>query len=480
INANQLTTLDDEMPSNGNKLILVHAANNRLTHLPQSFKGSQHLESLFFQHNLITGFNGALQRCRKLKRLQFSHNNIRELFDDDFFETENLEDLQLGYNELTSLNGSLLPLKLLRTLNLTHNLLKDFSVQELRGLRRLRVVDLSHNRVERITGRMENLVESETRIVELRLDHNRLTSLDGALMGVQGLVRLSVAHNLIERISPGDLIGLDVLRVLDVSHNRLTALEETAKTFLPALDELFASHNRIRALHQDFHGLPSLCWADLSHNEIEILSPELVRHTRCSIHGAPLKIYLQDNPVLCDDRWPETMTAIEGQQARVYGSTQCVGMAIVNNANSPLSIGGPDIVDSIIAEDGTIIGGQNVNAHKMNPVETPKPLPAKIDTFDEKSTSLQTDAKNAIGGSILQGSGLNLNDNRVPGNQSGGSGLDNGVHKLHIDAQKITSDQTLTVLTLNDEKTPIVVAPPMLLQPAVENLAVDNTSSDEI
>lgn len=75
-------------------------------------------------------------------------------------------------------------------------------------------------------------MESETRIVELRLDHNRLTSLDGALMGVQGLVRLSVAHNLIERISPGDLIGLDVLRVLDVSHNRLTALEETAKVFM--------------------------------------------------------------------------------------------------------------------------------------------------------------------------------------------------------------------------------------------------------
>lgn len=181
-----------------------------------------------------------------------------------------------------------------------------------------------------------------------------------------------------------------------------------------------------------------------------------------------------DNPVLCDDRWPETMTAIEGQQARVYGSTQCVGMAIVNS-NAPLSINGPsDIVDSIIAEDGTIIGGQNINTHKLSFV-------------DDKASSDTSKSINTVPGSILAGSGLNLNDNRVQ-NQSGGSGLDNGVHKLHTDfseVQKITSDQTLTVLTLNsagqDDKTPIVVAPPLLLQPVPESMAVvDSTSSDEI
>jgi Leucine-rich repeat (LRR) protein len=78
----------------------------------------------------------------------------------------------------------------------------------------------------------QNLVEPETRIVELRLDHNRLQNLDGALMGVHGLQKLNLSNNLLEKIAPDDLIGLEDLRILDVSFNRLTTLEETSKVQL--------------------------------------------------------------------------------------------------------------------------------------------------------------------------------------------------------------------------------------------------------
>jgi Leucine-rich repeat (LRR) protein len=76
------------------------------------------------------------------------------------------------------------------------------------------------------------LVEPETRIVELRLDHNLLQTLDGALMGVHGLQKLNLSNNLLEKISPDDLIGLEDLRILDISFNRLTTLEETSKVQL--------------------------------------------------------------------------------------------------------------------------------------------------------------------------------------------------------------------------------------------------------
>jgi Leucine-rich repeat (LRR) protein len=75
-------------------------------------------------------------------------------------------------------------------------------------------------------------VEPETRIVELRLDHNLLRTLDGALMGVHGLQKLNLSSNLLEKIAPDDLIGLEDLRILDVSFNRLTTLEETSKVQL--------------------------------------------------------------------------------------------------------------------------------------------------------------------------------------------------------------------------------------------------------
>ena len=46
---------------------------------------------------------------------------------------------------------------------------------------------------------------------------------------------------------------------------------------------------------KDFHGLPVLCTADLSHNNIASMGVELVSNTRCSNHGvvAKLEILLQ-------------------------------------------------------------------------------------------------------------------------------------------------------------------------------------------
>lgn len=75
-------------------------------------------------------------------------------------------------------------------------------------------------------------MDVETRVLELRLDHNYLLSLGGALMGLHGLLRLNLSHNQLQQISPDDLIGLDELKLLDVSHNHITSLEETSKVCL--------------------------------------------------------------------------------------------------------------------------------------------------------------------------------------------------------------------------------------------------------
>lgn len=79
---------------------------------------------------------------------------------------------------------------------------------------------------------LQNLVDVETRVLEIRLDHNYILNLGGALMGLHGLMRLNLSHNQIQQISPDDLIGLEDLRLLDVSHNHITSLEETSKVCL--------------------------------------------------------------------------------------------------------------------------------------------------------------------------------------------------------------------------------------------------------
>ncbi|XP_072930518.1 uncharacterized protein ltl [Epargyreus clarus] len=326
INANHLKTIDNELPVKAKKIVLIHAAHNELQNLPKDLKQMPSLESLYFYDNNIKSLDGALQKSRRLMRISLSFNKIESLAEDEFLEAEILADLDIAYNHLKSLNGSLRSLKSLRYLNLTHNFLTEFSLQEIKGLKRLSVIDLSHNKISRITGNMENLVDVETRVLELRLDHNHLLNLGGALMGLHGLMTLNLSNNQIQQISPDDLIGLDDLKLLDVSYNHISSLEETSKTFLPALRELIAHHNNISVLDKDFHGLPSLCTADLSYNKIQSVNYELVSKSRCTINGVPsiLKISLQDNPILCDDRLYELMTVLENLNARVSGESTCV------------------------------------------------------------------------------------------------------------------------------------------------------------
>ncbi|XP_031779983.1 insulin-like growth factor-binding protein complex acid labile subunit isoform X2 [Nasonia vitripennis] len=347
INANELTSLDGELPSSGHNLKMLYAADNKLTHLPAEFRFLHRLESLFLQHNQIGSLDGTLQKARRLKFLELSYNDLQVLTEDDFLEAEMLEDLELGHNKLTSLGGdgnvnadgtttansALYPLKSLKCLNLTHNELSEFSFSSIRGLRELRMLDLSSNKIGRLLrGRSptENLVEEEgeetagASIQDMRLQHNELRNLEGSLfVGMKELQRLNLSHNALgPTIALRDLRGLDGLRVLDLSYNELTTLEDTSETWLPSLEELNASHNRLVTLSErDFRGFPGLCWVDVSDNRISTLKPELVANTRCTVHGVPdvLRIYLQDNPVLCDAGLVDLTVALEVNHAKVYG-----------------------------------------------------------------------------------------------------------------------------------------------------------------
>lgn len=79
LNGNQLTTLDEQLPQEGNKLALLHAGNNRLQKLPQELRNFIILDSLFFQHNELLNLGGTMQRARKLKRLHLNNNKIQEV-----------------------------------------------------------------------------------------------------------------------------------------------------------------------------------------------------------------------------------------------------------------------------------------------------------------------------------------------------------------------------------------------------------------
>lgn len=228
LNENSLTTLDNELPIKPINFKSLTAHHNKLQSLPQELKHFATLDTMYISDNEIRSFEGILKHLAGIQTLSAHNNKIEYLAHDEFAGTA-IQELDLANNYIKAINGSLSTLQEMRYCNFSRNLLSEFSLNDIRRLYSLQVIDLSFNRIERITGRMENIIESEIYVNELILDHNLLKSLDAALMGLNRLKTLSLAHNLLRTISSDDLIGLEELESLDISHNDLNTLEETAK-----------------------------------------------------------------------------------------------------------------------------------------------------------------------------------------------------------------------------------------------------------
>lgn len=311
LNGNHLTSIENELPIAPN-LHLVMLQSNHLTKLPDNLKLLPRLKNVYVGDNPLTSLDGLLRHASNMESLIAENCKINYLAEDEFLEATKLESLRLGNNEIRSLNNSLLPLKNLKAVNFATNMLTEFSLDEIRGLRNLRFLDLAHNKINKITGRMENNVESDCNIEELDLQDNLLTSLDGSLMGLNSLNMLNLANNQITSISPGDFNGMQ-------------NLEESSTTILPKLKKLYLAHNKFVHLHNDFLGFPTLCMADLSNNQIISISPELVSKTRCNNYGvsSKLEIGLQENPIFCKDDIADVVRVMEERDVRLVGDAHC-------------------------------------------------------------------------------------------------------------------------------------------------------------
>lgn len=230
INNNNLTTLDDELPD-APHLMMLMASNNYIEKLPKTFKNLVALDTCYFIDNKLRSLDGLFSHRSALVRLYLDNNEIEYLAQDEFLKSENIDEIQLASNAIPSLNKSLLYITNLRYVNVSGNMLSEFSMQEIYGLMKLRHLDLSYNRIEKLTGRMENVADipSYTLLYQLLLGNNLLKSLDGALAGLGNLRRLILANNLLENIYAEDFERMEELEILDISNNRLKTLEAFSK-----------------------------------------------------------------------------------------------------------------------------------------------------------------------------------------------------------------------------------------------------------
>lgn len=322
INANNISDLDGELPD-GSKLRLLMAHNNRLERLPANMIGMDDLETIHLHFNRLRSFDRVLRNAQYLNELLANNNELEYLSQDEFQTCRQMETLNLACNHIRSLNSSLHPMSKLKIGNFSFNYIDEFSMEELHGLRSLKVLDLSYNRIQRLLPGPKLMLELP--LIDLRLDHNQIITLDGALAGLGNLRILSLPENRIEHLLPGDFNGMNRLEILDLTDNQLVELKQLENSSLPNLKILKVAYNNISKLEHDFYGLPVLCQVNLTNNQITAISEDLVTKTRCKNHNVPgkLEIHLDDNPIMCDVRLNDLCQLMSLQETRIRGRSAC-------------------------------------------------------------------------------------------------------------------------------------------------------------
>uniref|UniRef100_A0AAF5PL35 PDZ domain-containing protein n=1 Tax=Wuchereria bancrofti TaxID=6293 RepID=A0AAF5PL35_WUCBA len=282
-------------------------------------RNARTLEEMYLDCNHIKDLDKPLFRCRKLKILSLSENEVIRLPSDiahlTYLEELNLKGngklpqtitqltsmTSLGLNDisLTQMPHDIGHLRNLRSLEVRENLLRTVppSISELNQLRRL---DLGHNELDDLPneiGMLENLEE-------LYVDQNDLEALPESIIQCRSLEQLDVSENKLMVLPDeiGDLEKLDdltvaqnCLQVLPSSIGRLKKLsilkaDRNAITQLTpaigschALTEIYLTENLLTEIPSSLGNLKSLRTLNLDKNQLKELPPTIGGCTSLSV-----------------------------------------------------------------------------------------------------------------------------------------------------------------------------------------------------
>uniref|UniRef100_A0A1A9WD08 Uncharacterized protein n=1 Tax=Glossina brevipalpis TaxID=37001 RepID=A0A1A9WD08_9MUSC len=287
-------------------LVVLHLGHNQIEYLNGTLRHLNKLESLFINMNNISNLENELPETNRLK-LILAHNNRLERLPESIRFMDKLEGLQVQHNHLTTLNG---------VLRNAINLIEFHAFNN-------NIKSLAHNEFE-----------MATKLGEIYFAHNQIKSLNGSLLPLQMLHRANFSYNLIEEFSIDEIRGLLNLRQLDLSNNHIRKLcgrqenhidKNLYLTVLPSLKILKVDYNHLTVLDKDFHGLPVLCQANLTSNNVERISRDLVAKTRCMNHNVPgkLELFLEENPLSCNMLLEEFCPVMLDPERRVRLRTKC-------------------------------------------------------------------------------------------------------------------------------------------------------------
>jgi Leucine-rich repeat (LRR) protein len=181
------------------KLTTLDLSKNKLRKLDLNLSNLKVLKSLNIDHNKLgPGSMHVLSSLPKLKTISANHNQLGRAPPSAVTDQQQQQQQQHPITKKTTQSlPETLP-KGLRTISLSHNSLSRIPKSILENsfpLKMLEILDLSSNHLARVPDTIANL----TKLTNLNLDDNVLTSLSEAIGKLKHLKRLSLRRNQIKR-----------------------------------------------------------------------------------------------------------------------------------------------------------------------------------------------------------------------------------------------------------------------------------------
>uniref|UniRef100_A0A0R3RRW7 Protein lap1 n=1 Tax=Elaeophora elaphi TaxID=1147741 RepID=A0A0R3RRW7_9BILA len=207
------------------------------------------------------------RNARTLEEMYLDCNHIKDL-DKPLFRCRKLKILSLSENEVIRLPSDIAHLTYLEELNLKGNDVSDLP-EEIKNCIQLKILDLSSNPITRLPPTITQLIS----MTSLGLNDISLTQMPHDIGQLRNLRSLEVRENLLRTVPPS-ISQLNQLRRLDLGHNELDDLPNEIG-MLENLEELYVDQNDLEALPESIVQCRSLEQLDVSENKLMVLPDEI-------------------------------------------------------------------------------------------------------------------------------------------------------------------------------------------------------------
>ena len=273
LNRNHLSHFPDELCDAMPRLQCVNLSHNEFTSCPFSLVHETNVKVLNMSHNKITfpHHPKALQGSVMLESLNLSQNEISsipEWFGNHF---PALTSLHLGGNDIKTLPDSPLKLWRLKTLDLSNNNLKEIPCEFLSECFSLDTLVATNNS---LTTLPETVAASLTNLKTVRLEKNKLGersskkkfSIPRFLLTLPNVKTVDLSGNSLEDIPAPISWATQQLKELVLADNKIRKLSLVGAEKWSLLERLVLSGNSLRQVPSGIGELTSLMSLDLSRN----------------------------------------------------------------------------------------------------------------------------------------------------------------------------------------------------------------------